>query len=597
MSKFKNQGDFQEVRSNNFQLSFGKCLKIAYFCGPNFSSLKDKRPSSPRGRKPSSSSSPSPYGKKRESSPRSNSLSGAFPWKNKSDESASKPARKRIKREAGPSDFSRSRSENPNDSGEGFKKEGGDFKPAFDKKSQANRPNFRREGDRDSKPGYHSREGDSKPGYRSREGDSKPGFRAREGDSKPEFRNAGDRPYKPKFPSKEREQGSDSRGRGERDFKSDRPTERRDSRPAFKKEGSRDFKPRFSERNEGDKKPAFRKSGDRDFKPRFDRGEDRPNFRKEGERKTEFSREKREGAEGRTDRKPKEISNSSRLGKQSPTQYKQFRKNNFAPGDGKAPDYELKGLQKNPRLRGKLKKEEGKEEEEIRLNRFISQSGLCSRREADVLISTGQITVNGKVVDQMGYKVRKDDVIKYGKRILNREKLVYVLLNKPKDFLTTTEDPEERKTVMQLVESACKERIYPVGRLDRNTTGLLLITNDGELSEKLMHPSHNIKKIYQVDLDRPITQADEAKIREGVTLEDGFAPVDELEVLSLDRKILGISIHLGRNRIVRRIFESLEYKVEKLDRVMYAGLTKKDLPRGNWRYLTEKEVINLKYFS
>ncbi len=197
----------------------------------------------------------------------------------------------------------------------------------------------------------------------------------------------------------------------------------------------------------------------------------------------------------------------------------------------------------------------------------------------------------------MGYKVRKDDVIKYGKRILNREKLVYVLLNKPKDFLTTTEDPEERKTVMQLVESACKERIYPVGRLDRNTTGLLLITNDGELSEKLMHPSHNIKKIYQVDLDRPITQADEAKIREGVTLEDGFAPVDELEVLSLDRKILGISIHLGRNRIVRRIFESLEYKVEKLDRVMYAGLTKKDLPRGNWRYLTEKEVINLKYFS
>jgi 23S rRNA pseudouridine2605 synthase len=197
----------------------------------------------------------------------------------------------------------------------------------------------------------------------------------------------------------------------------------------------------------------------------------------------------------------------------------------------------------------------------------------------------------------MGYKVKKDDVVKYGKRILNREKLVYVLLNKPKDFLTTTDDPEERKTVMQLVDKACEERIYPVGRLDRNTTGLLLLTNDGELSEKLMHPSHNVKKIYQVDLDKAISQADEAKIREGVTLEDGFAPVDELEVLSADRHILGISIHLGRNRIVRRIFEHLGYKVEKLDRVMYAGLTKKDLPRGNWRYLSEKEVINLKYFS
>jgi 23S rRNA pseudouridine2605 synthase len=197
----------------------------------------------------------------------------------------------------------------------------------------------------------------------------------------------------------------------------------------------------------------------------------------------------------------------------------------------------------------------------------------------------------------MGYYVKKDDVVKYGRRLLNREKLVYVLLNKPKDFITTTEDPEERKTVMALVENACKERIYPVGRLDRNTTGLLLLTNDGELSEKLMHPSHNIKKIYQVDLDKPLTASDEAAIRAGVELEDGKAPVDELEVLSKDRDIVGLSIHLGRNRIVRRIFESLGYQVVRLDRVMYSGLTKKDLPRGNWRFLTEKEVINLKYFS
>lgn len=233
----------------------------------------------------------------------------------------------------------------------------------------------------------------------------------------------------------------------------------------------------------------------------------------------------------------------------------------------------------------------------IRLNRYISMSGLCSRREADELISTGQITVNGKVVDQMGYQVKKDDVIKYGKRLLNKEKLVYLLLNKPKDFLTTTDDPAERKTVMSLVESACNERVYPVGRLDRNTTGLLLLTNDGELSERLMHPSHGVRKIYQVDLDKPLTAADEAKIREGLELEDGKADVDEMEILSKDRDILGLSIHIGRNRIVRRIFEHLGYEVIRLDRVMYAGLTKKDLQRGTWRFLTEKEVINLKYFS
>lgn len=233
----------------------------------------------------------------------------------------------------------------------------------------------------------------------------------------------------------------------------------------------------------------------------------------------------------------------------------------------------------------------------MRLNRYIAHAGLCSRREADELIATGQITVNSKVMDEMGSLVKPDDVVKYGKRLLNKEKLVYVLLNKPKDFITTTEDPEDRKTVMSLVATACKERIYPVGRLDRNTTGLLLLTNDGELSEKLMHPSHKAIKIYQVDLDKPLTASDEKSIIEGVTLEDGLAPVDEFEVLSKERDIVGIKIHLGRNRIVRRIFEHLGYKVERLDRVMYGGLTKKDLPRGNWRFLTEKEVINLKYFS
>ncbi|HYG40532.1 MAG TPA: pseudouridine synthase [Cytophagales bacterium] len=237
------------------------------------------------------------------------------------------------------------------------------------------------------------------------------------------------------------------------------------------------------------------------------------------------------------------------------------------------------------------------ETEEIRLNRYIANAGICSRREADELIATGLIRVNEKVITEMGYKVKPGDVIKYENRTLKREKLVYVLLNKPKDFITTTDDPEERKTVMDLVRNACNERIYPVGRLDRNTTGLLLLTNDGDLTEKLAHPSNNIKKLYQVLLDKPITDEDFQKIKEGVVLEDGKAMVDDLSIVVPSGTVLGIEIHIGKNRIVRRIFEHLGYEVLGLDRVIYAGLTKKDLPRGHWRFLTEKEVIQLKHFS
>lgn len=212
------------------------------------------------------------------------------------------------------------------------------------------------------------------------------------------------------------------------------------------------------------------------------------------------------------------------------------------------------------------------------------------------MIEAGEIKVNGEVVTEMGFKVQPTDNIQYGKKILNREKLVYVLLNKPKDFLTTTDDPEGRKTVMDLVANASTERIFPVGRLDRNTTGLLLFTNDGELAQKLTHPSNGIKKIYQVELDKPITKEDFTKIAEGVELEDGKAEVDDVAILGESNKFLGIEIHIGRNRIVRRIFEHLGYEVVTLDRVQYAGLTKKDLPRSNWRYLSEKEVVRLKYF-
>lgn len=233
----------------------------------------------------------------------------------------------------------------------------------------------------------------------------------------------------------------------------------------------------------------------------------------------------------------------------------------------------------------------------IRLNKYIANAGVCSRREADQLIQHGEIKVNGEVVDELGYKVKVSDRVTYKGKKLNPEKLVYVLLNKPKDFITTTDDPKERRTVMHLVENACQERIYPVGRLDRNTTGLLLFTNDGELAKKLSHPSHGVQKLYQVDIDKPITDEDFVKIQQGLVLEDGLAEVDEIALVNGLRQSLGVQIHIGKNRIVRRIFEHLGYKVLRLDRVMYAGLTKKDLPRGKWRFLTEKEVIKLKYMG
>ena len=245
--------------------------------------------------------------------------------------------------------------------------------------------------------------------------------------------------------------------------------------------------------------------------------------------------------------------------------------------------------------------EKGKEDfgstEKIRLNRYISNSGVCSRREADELIKMGLVTVNGTVVTEMGHKVDRKDVIKYDGKTLRAEKPVYILMNKPKGFLTTTKDPQDRNTVMQIIAESVKERVYPVGRLDRNTTGLLLLTNDGELTDKLSHPSYNVKKIYKVDLDKPLTKADFEKIKAGVRLEEGKAVVDDLALVSDDGKTIGIELHIGWNRVIRRIFESLGYEVVKLDRSVYAGLDKKDLSRGHWRHLTREEVVRLKHYK
>lgn len=231
---------------------------------------------------------------------------------------------------------------------------------------------------------------------------------------------------------------------------------------------------------------------------------------------------------------------------------------------------------------------------ETRLNRYIAHAGVCSRREADTLIAEGKIKVNGKVITEMGFKVKPGDKVVYKGKPLREEKFVYVLLNKPKDFITTTNDPQNRRTVMELVKTAGKERIFPVGRLDRNTTGLLLLTNDGDLAKVLTHPSHQVKKIYKAILDKPLTKHHFEEIVNGFELEDGPVIVDELAIISSDSKEIGIELHLGRNRIVRRLFEHFGYEVEQLDRVVFAGLTKKDLPRGKWRLLTPKEIGYLK---
>ncbi len=303
---------------------------------------------------------------------------------------------------------------------------------------------------------------------------------------------------------------------------------------------------------------------------------------------------------------------------------KGFRKKDEAKGDFKGPrksgslPYKRKPYGKPPRPDGapagerksfvesRLTKQyksapatanAGPKDDLIRLNKFISNSGVCSRREADDLIKMGVITVNGNSVTELGYKVKPTDDVRYDGKRLKAEKPVYILLNKPKGFITTTDDPQERNTVMHLIAGACKERVYPVGRLDRNTSGLLLLTNDGDLTEKLSHPSHNVKKIYKAELDKPITKEDFQKVLNGVRLEEGKAIVDDLAIVSDDGKTVGLEIHIGWNRIVRRIFEALGYEVVKLDRSVYATLDKKDLPRGNWRFLRQDEVIRLKHFQ
>ena len=231
----------------------------------------------------------------------------------------------------------------------------------------------------------------------------------------------------------------------------------------------------------------------------------------------------------------------------------------------------------------------------IRLNKFIAQSGLCSRREADTLILKGQVSVNGKTIKKMGIIIKKTDKVKVDNKNISPEKKIYILLNKPKDYITTNKDTHNRKIVIDLIKNV-KERIFPIGRLDRKTTGLLLLTNDGELSKKLMHPSHKIKKIYSLQINKPITKNDFNKLKEGIVIDNKKIHINKINTLN-NRKELGIEIHMGKNRIIRKLFESLDYKIIKLDRVMFGPLTKRNLPRGKWKFLDQKELRLLKNFT
>ncbi len=277
---------------------------------------------------------------------------------------------------------------------------------------------------------------------------------------------------------------------------------------------------------------------------------------------------------------------------------KSSKKRNFRDETGNS-DIRGRRLKGKSQLTGKIKNNIDKNDNLIRLNKFIANSGICSRREADKLIQVGAISVNGKTITELGTKISPTDKVQYGGETLSTEKPVYILLNKPKGYITTTDDPYERKTVMNLVEKACNERIFPVGRLDRNTTGVLLFTNDGKLAKTLTHPKHEIKKIYHVVLNKSLTITDMKTVATGIELEDGLIKVDKIAYIEddTDKTQIGIEIHSGRNRIVRRIFESLNYKIVRLDRVAFAGLTKKDTPRGKWRFLKDYEINILKMIS
>jgi 23S rRNA pseudouridine2605 synthase len=463
----------------------------------------------------------------------------------------------------------------------------------------------------------------------SRDDMSKPGNRSTTGKGP---RGASESSYKGKSKFEGKEGNERSKTGGAKDNyrpRADREGDAKDFKARPPRDGERSsFKPRDGERSSF--KPREGREGDnKDFKSRPPRDGERGGFKPRAEGDKTFRPKSPRSAGGPSSFKPRAFKEGSSREEPRNESRSYIKKDNFS-SDGERPfrtfdnkssstsrSTDSRPFRKredgNPLLSGpksfskdrpapvptlRSRKESSKADDgKIRLNRYIANSGICSRRKADELIAAGVVSVNGIPVSELGHKVdpAKDEV-RYNGELLKREKRVYVLLNKPKDYITTTDDPQERRTVMSLVEKASRERIYPVGRLDRNTTGLLLMTNDGDLADKLSHPKNGITKIYQVELSKSLSQGDLNKIQFGLELEDGLIKPDSVSyVTGGSKREIGIQIHSGKNRIVRRIFEHLGYEVVKLDRVVYGNLTKKDLPRGRWRYLEEHELIQIKH--
>ncbi len=513
------------------------------------------------------------------------------------------------------------------------------------RKSRGNSDSFKSRGDKNNsfgKKSYGSNDQSERGSFRKDDNRENRSFGSKKFSDKPSFRGDNN-----SFRSKDNSEKSFSRGGRSFDKNdSSRSFDKKDSFNKFdRSERSFDKKDNFkrSDRNDSsrsfdrsersfDKRDNFKRSDRNDSSRSFDRSdrtfEKRDNFKRSDrndssrsfdrsdrpfEKRDNFKRSDRNDSSRSFDRsdrpfekrdnfKLSDRNDSSRSFDRSDRPFE--KRDNFKRSDRKFDGERGRKFDDNKNFgdkqyikRPKKKAEDAEDDGLVRLNRYIANAGICSRRKADELITAGVIWVNGEPVTELGTKVDPaTDEIRYNNERLKREKMVYVLLNKPKDYITTTDDPQERHTVMELVSKATKERIYPVGRLDRNTTGLLLMTNDGSLAEKLSHPRNSISKIYNVELNKNLTQGDFNKIQFGIELEDGVIKPDDLSyVQGGSKREVGIQIHSGKNRIVRRIFESLGYEVVKLDRVVYANLTKKDLPRGRWRYLEEREIVQLKH--
>jgi len=457
---------------------------------------------------------------------------------------------------------------------------------------------FDREGKSFSKDRDSYKGGDDKPRSFKKEGSSfskdREGFKSNDSKSKSFKRDN-------KSFSKDREgfKSSDSKSksfkRDDKSFSKDNGDFRdRGDKRKFSRDGNSFSKDKRGFDDQNDKPKRYKKEGQTVDNPNYFKNKERSSSEEWNDNDFERSKKSKSERDSKPARVTKEVEkNSSEEGENSNfSENRNNKRKEFIERSEKRREERSDNREKRKRSDKPTKQKNDDGETLIRLNKFIANSGVCSRREADKLIESGAVTVNGKIVSELGYKVNPTDVVNYGGANIKREKNVYVLLNKPKDYITTLDDPEGRKTVMELVKSAGKERIYPVGRLDRNTTGLLLFTNDGDMTMKLTHPKNNIQKLYGVEIDKSIRPEDFKAILDGFELEDGFIKADKLEFVggSTNRKELGIEIHSGKNRIVRRMFEHLGYKVVKLDRVMFAGLTKKDLPRGKWRFLSEKEI-------